>query len=496
MTGYADSGGSLFSQSMAGFFAKSGTASQDMASRPILVSRSRILEQSAPMARAAIDRITAGVCGGTGLEYAPTVSDFFEPEAYHALCEALKRALRLSSITHAFDSQGRMSWAQMQRLACRNWLLSGDVFFVRRAGKMHSSWRALEGDRCYTPPFMHAMGTGVVAEYRGARVIDGVELDDESKPVAYWFVKDPTALLSGAESDFERIPAYDDLGLPLVVHLASFERPDQYRGIPLLSGVIESVWSTQSYSKAELQAAILESCFSMFIRTKTDPTQNPFAADLDLDRPVIPDEAPSGDEKSPDFRMVPEMLMDRFGVRQANAIGPGETRHLAEGEDVVVVDPKRPSSGFSAFLDTQNRQVAAAIGLPYNILNQTFDGMTYSAARASLVIAGTVYKVWRGHFIESFLKPIFEVFAFDFVMRHAGEDNAFLCGYDAQTAAKLLACESEWNSPQTLCLDPKAELQAAEMAIEMGLIDRDEAARSIYGHNARGPAVDKGEGDA
>lgn len=485
MSGYSESGGSLFSQPMAGFFASSRTAQRDIESRPILVSRSRVLDQSAPMARAAIDRITAGVCGGTGLEYAPTASEYFEPEAYAAICGDLKKALKLSSMTHAFDIQRRMTFSQLQRHACRNWLLSGDVFFVRRPGMYSSAWRALESDRCFTPMFMQRRNIdGVVAEYNGAHVIDGIELDDDCKPIAYWFIKDPEQFESGCESDFVRVPAFDELGLPLVLHLACLERPDQYRGIPLLSGVIESIYSTQNYSKAELQAAILESCLSLFVRTKTDPTQNPFGADFDLDKPVIPE---ATDEKAPvDYRMVPEMMMDRFGMRNANAVGPGEMRHLAEGEDVVVVDPKRPSSGYSAFLDTQNRQIAAAVGLPYNILNQSFDGMTYSAARASMVIANSVYKLWRGHFVESFIKPLFEVFVYDFLTTHNALTWERLGNMDVRTAAALIACESEWNSTQTLCLDPKVELEAARLALDMGLIDRDEAARNIFGHGARG----------
>lgn len=488
MSGYSEGSGSLFSQTMGGFFSRSGTASEDIASRPVLVSRSRILDQSAPMARAAIDRITAGVCGGTGLEYAPTESTFFEPHVYEVICSQLKKALHLTSVSHGFDVQRRMTWPQMQRMACRNWLLSGDVFFVRRPGIYAAAWRALEGDRCFTPSFMALENlNGIVAKYKDHKVIDGVELDDDCRPVAYWFIKDPAKIDSGCENDFARIPAFDEFGLPLVLHIANLERPDQYRGIPLLSGVIESIYSTQNYSKAELQAAILESCLSLFVRTKTDPTQNPFGVGLDLDAPVVPEENSEHErEQSPDYRMVPDVNPEQFGVRSATAIGPGEMRHLAEGEDLVVVDPKRPASGYSAFLDTQNRQVAAAVGLPYNILNQTFDGMTYSSARASLVIANSVYKLWRGHFVECFMKPLFEVFAFDFLTSHIETMGPLIGEYDIRTAAKLIACESEWNSPQVLCLDPKAELDAASMAIDMGLIDRNEAARSIYGHGARG----------
>ena len=75
---------------------------------------------------------------------------------------------------------------------------------------------------------------------------------------------------------------------------------------------------------------------------------------------------------------------------------------------------------------------------------------------------------------------MFEVFAYDYLVRNGIETE-----FDTPTAAKILSCESVWNAPSALCLDPRAELESWKLAIEMGLADADEAALAVYGHPAK-----------
>lgn len=178
-TGYAAAGGSLFSQVMAGFLANSGTATEDISpSRRVLVSRARALDISCPMATAAVDRMVHGVLGD-GLSYSIGNSDFFERDEYQALCGGLKKSLKLASMTHSLDIQGRLTFAQMQRMACRNWLLSGDVFFVRRPNRTNCAWRIIESDRCLTPSQFNTNISGLKAinPDNGNTIIDGVEIN-------------------------------------------------------------------------------------------------------------------------------------------------------------------------------------------------------------------------------------------------------------------------------------------------------------------------------
>lgn len=480
-TGYAAAGGSLFSQAMAGFIANSGTATEDISpSRRIIVSRARALDISCPMATAAVDRMVHGVLGD-GLSYSIGNSEFFDDKSYRAICSGIKKLLKIASLTHALDIQGRLTFAQMQRMACRNWLLSGDVFFVRRPNRTNCAWRIIESDRCLTPTQFETTTNGLKAfnPDNGHTIIDGVELDDDARPVAYWFLNRYHDDITSAPEDWQRIDAFDDLGLPLVLHLFQPARPDQYRGLPLVSNIIETLYATKAYSSAELQAAIIEACLAIFIVSNTDPTRNPFgnAPSLDLDAPLIPEDG-SNNEK---FKLATNQNPNiPWGQNDFEMIGPGESKRLAEGEDIRTIDPKRPNSGYASFISAQNKAISAAIGIPQQVLEATFEGTSYAAARGAVIEASATYKVVRGFFIESFLKPIFEVFAYEHIIRHGIETE-----YDPLTAAKILSAESVWNAPSALCLDPRAELESWKLGIEMGLVDADEAALAVYGHPAK-----------
>ena len=282
--GFAAGSGAPNSQTLAGFNGVSYSATADiLPTRQILVSRARQLDMTCPLASAAIDRMTGGIIGA-GLTYAVSdTSEFFDNEFYKALTDELKRLLKRRSISRLFDAQCRLTFNQIQEMACRNWLLSGDVFFVRRQQPNGAfAWRAIESDRVMSPYYMFSPDStengmsfyALINPDTGNRIIDGVELDDDASPVAYWVVKDyiDKPLLITPEQ-IERIPSHDSDGLPVMIHLFKPTRPDQYRGVPLLANVIETLHNTRNYAQAELQAAIFQSAVWGFF-TSNNPTSD------------------------------------------------------------------------------------------------------------------------------------------------------------------------------------------------------------------------------
>lgn len=475
MSGFSELGGSLFSQGLSGFLANSLSANEDITpSRRILVSRARVLDMSVPIARAAVDRIVSGVVGGGLLWDDPVSSEFFSDDIdrYKRIVKNIQKRLKIWSLSHVCDCQGILTFSQLQRIVARNWLLSGDVFLIRVKKDTLSGWRVIEGDRCATPLDFtpkDIMQPKFVNPENGRTVIDGVELDEYGSPCAYYFFKDYNYITNS----YERIPARDINGLPLVIHVYNAERPDQYRGVPLLSSVIETIYGTACYAQSELQAAILESCYSLFIESELRPSIDPFApTDLeDLQKPLIPDE---------NYKLSPDNTSP-LGLpglaKRANLIGPGETRRLLPGENIKAIDPKRPNSGFENFMKTQNGMIAAAIGVPLQVLQSTYDGTTYASARAATVEAWRTFKVYRSIFIETFIKKIIEVFSYECLLDTYKEPMPEL--------AKIISLESSWTGPSAVCLDPVKELQAYQVALDMGLVSVDEVAQGIYGHSAR-----------
>ena len=472
--GYAGAGGSLQSQTLDGFNSWSSTATNDILPvRMWLVSRSRQLAISNPMAAAAIDRMVGGIVGD-GLTYVPTDDT-----------KDLAKSWVLASYTKALDAQKRQTFLQMQALACRNWLLSGDVFFVKKPGDI-TSWRAVECDRVQSPYF-YADRNG---EYQtpicinpdnGNRIVDGVELDADSIPCAYWILNDyisqPWIV---TPSQIERIPALDDDGHPFVLHLFAPNRPDQYRGVPLLSEVIESLHATTGFIRSVEQAAQFQAAVWGFVTSENptlDETEPLFSRELDQKIPVEPadDKTPSS---TPTMTLSPDYAQDIDGRAYYDKIYPrpktvsaGELWNLKPGEDVKFLQPTNPNNTFSDYIKAQTGMVASAIGVPLQVLSCNYDG-TYASARGSVLEANRQFKRYRGFFIEQFIKPIFEQFVYDLT----GDWDSAL----------YQSVVSQWQAPTALCLDPTKEIDAWTKAIQLGLCTRDEAAQALYGHKATG----------
>ena len=494
--GYGGAGGSLTSQALAGFNSWSSTATIDLLpTRMILVSRARQLVISHPTASASINRMVGGIIG-TGLTYAyPTDSEYInEPYDYSNISFLIKKQLNLASQLHLLDAQKRQTFNQIQELACRNWLLSGDVFFVRRFRDGLSSWRAVECDRCQSP-YYYAKWDDCGNELcvnpsTGNRIVDGVELDGDSIPVAYWFLKDYiTQPLSVTDEQIERIPAKDhETDQPLVLHLFKPLRPDQYRGIPILADQIESLHSTKNYVQAELQAAQFQSAIWGFLTSQNptyDETEPLSSRDLDEKIPTEP-KTQSTPTTAPTMQLSSDFAeeMDRRIVSETmfpkpKVVSAGQLWHLKEGEDVKFLQSTHPNSNFESFVKAQNNMTASAIGLPRQVLECNYDG-TYASARGSVLEANETYKKYRSYFIESFIKPVFQVFVYETLKEYGADDD------DCEYLSQAMSLESIWQAPTALCLDPTKEVDAWAKAIQLGLVDRDEASRALYGHKATG----------
>jgi lambda family phage portal protein len=483
--GYAGAGGSVNSQALAGFNSWSGTATGDLYTRRVLVSRSRQLAISQPMAAAVIDRMTGGIIG-SGLKYqAPESSEFIDNSIYADLAKYITKKFKLSSHIHAIDAQGILDFYQMQELACRNWLLSGDIFFVR----FEEKWRSIESDRCISPILYSERSkfTGICYNPdNGNRIIDGVEIDSSGVPIAYWFLKDyiTTPLIEDL-SQIERIPAYDPDGYRVVLHLYKPVRPDQYRGIPILADIIESLHNLKNYTQAELQAAQFQSAIWGFL-TSENPAYDETDAlsDYDLDRPI--NTGKEADENTVTMQISSDnggdinknILYNRY-YPEPKRISAGQFMHLKAGEDVKFLQSTHPNNNYSGFMTAHNGQIASAVGIPRQVLECAYDG-TYASARGSVLEANRTFKNYRSFFINTFVRPVFERFVYDTLK------NSVQLSQSAGEIAAAMSIESIWQAPTALCLDPAKELDAWNKAILLGLVDKDEAAQALYGHKATG----------
>ena len=177
-----------------------------------------------------------------------------------------------------------------------------------------------------------------------------------------------------------RVVAYgEETGLPNVLHIMQAERPEQYRGVTYLAQVIEPLLQLRRYTDSELTAAVVESFFTAFIKTESDPSAFPF------------NEVGDGEVQD---GTTGESEQGISTDENEYEMGPGQINVMKPGEDVVFGDPKRPAGGFDAFVQAICKQVGAALEIPADLLLKAFNA-SYSASRAALLEAWKAFKMWR-----------------------------------------------------------------------------------------------------
>lgn len=205
--------------------------------------------------------------GASGLICTPNASQYTgrsgaqaqkDVEAWnHARSENWQRWFR------APELNSNISGAQLTRLWSGLLFDTGEIFVnlitfadCGRAGKC-PRFQTIDSHRCETP--------GDKRDNNGNPIIDGVEIDLNGKPVAYWIKRTnfDALLTSGQNANtlFDRIPAYDPANWKKggIIHKFKYRRPGQIRGIPEGFSVYNLARDHMDLHKLEMQAAKLAS---------------------------------------------------------------------------------------------------------------------------------------------------------------------------------------------------------------------------------------------
>ena len=452
-SGYDESGASRNKNSMRGWLASSKSPQEDIDRNiPILRQRSRSLYMSAPLAVAAIKTNRTNIVG-EGLRLKSTIDAAFlrmTPEAAAEWQRNTEREFELWADSKFCDSTRVNNFYEIQQVACLSWLMNGDacalVEYERPTPAFPYGLRVhlIEADRVSTP---HTSGTAVnlyaTESTTGNRIFNGVEVTDAGRVVAYHICSTyPNSQLRAAKK-WQRVKAFGDkTGTPNVLMIFEAERAEQYRGVPYLAPVIESLKQLTRYGEAEMMAAVINGFFTVFITSEGNTGEVGFTGVLD-------------DE-------------DRVSDDDLNyELGPGMVNVLKPGEKIDIADSKRPSSNFDAFTTALAKYVGAALEIPVELLIKSFNS-SYSASRAALLEAWKAFRMKRKWLAADFCQPIYDIFLTEAIAN--GRIKA--PGFFLDPAIKKAYCRAQWNGPAPGMLDPVKEATAAEKRIAIGVSTR------------------------
>lgn len=471
-SGYSEGGASHNNKSLKGYNPKKLGYKADIgANLSTLRDRSADLAINTPVGTAAINTSTTHTVGA-GLNVFPKPKFQIlgiSAEDTRAWARKVRAEFDLWAESKDCDIYRKNNLYDMQSIAYQGYLTDGDSFAVFRRKPTTPDMpytlrlQLIEGNRVSNPltssTYVTGDPTGVEAlnPDNGNRILNGVEIDTDGAIVAYWVSNQvPGEPITSLLTAWARVEAYGKrTSIPNVLQISNDTRPEQYRGVPYLAPVIETLKQVYRYTNAELTSAIIKSYFALFFTeaVTNSGSLNDMLADNGVDDPTEP-------------------VVD---VSEYN-LGPGTLNALPKGVDVKSVDASNAQSTFEVFSTQLIKQVGAALNQPYEVLMKNFNS-SYSASRAAMLQAWEEYKLRRKWFARDFCQPIYEVWLMEAVANGRIEAPGF---FDDPLIRKAW-CNADWFGPTMSILDPVKDMNGSTLRVENGVSTREREAAEMTG---------------
>ena len=451
-SGYGNYGANGVKKSVIGWMHGGGSHKEDIEDHvKTLRERSRdLFYGGSNIATAAVKRLRTNTVG-TGLHLKSTINEEvlgISSEEARTLEETIEREFAHWANSTNCDMERLDNFYQLQQLALLNALLSGDAFALmtttKRVGSIYDlRIKLVEADRVSTPD----------KEKINPLFCEGVEKNEEGEVVAYHISKFHPLSFDREPREWIRVKAFGEkTGRRNLIHIMNRERIEQVRGVPFLSPVIESIKQLGRYTEAEILAAVINGLFTVFIEKENGSNGALFG------------------------EAIPEEMQVDAQDENSIELAPGAVIDLREGEKANMVNPGRPNQNFDPFVMAIIKQIGAALEIPYELLIMAFSN-NYSASRAAILEFFKVIKMYRKWFITDFCQPIYV----EWLSEAVAKGRIIAPGFFADPIIKDAYCSAEWNGPSSGQLDPKKEVEAAELRVQSGFSTRERETTELTG---------------
>jgi lambda family phage portal protein len=418
---------------------KLGSADSDtVPDLPMLRARAADLERNDPIAAGIAETKSTHIVGAGITPRSQIDREFLglsdeQADAWERDCD---RLVNWWMESRACDITGRRDFFSIEELVLLGALGRGDILAVRR-------YKEQKGDLLGTR--VQLVEADRVCNRLGAQnsttLMDGVEMDEDGRTTKFHVLnRHPGEIGYGfgsssyGGSDWTPVDAFDSAGRPRALLVFKQRRPGQTRGTPLLAPVIERLKQISRYGESELMAAVIQSFFTVFIKTATGEEGL-----ADMGDPNTAAQATATPATANDVRL-----------------GQGAVVGLAPGESIETANPTRPNASFDPFMLAWFRQIGIAVNIPYEILIKHF-ASSFSASR------GAMLEFYRGvikdrtWLVREFCQPVRE-----WVVEEAVAQGLLSArGFFDNPLVRAAYCRAEWTGPAMGQLDPKAEVDAA-----------------------------------
>lgn len=404
---------------------------------PALRDRSRDQMRNAPMATGALNTDVLHVIG-SGLSYTPAINPrrlgISEARAQEWTQDTKERFAAWAASPDC-DLRRQLDFYSLTELAYRTWLESGDGFvltpIVQRNGRDTLALQLLEADRISTPR----------GKRDGLELQDGVKLDPNTGESLAIFISKyhPGDFRYGNVQEWTEVAIRGETGRRNVLHLLDVVRPGQVRGVPWIAPILEPLKQLGKWTDAEINAAVVSSVFSVFVKMDVDAFAELF------------------DEQSQN-RIVNE------SQKWSGALDTGKAVNLLPGEEITTATPGRPNPEFDPFFQAIIAQLGVSLGMPKEVLMMHFQS-SYTAARGALLMAWRRFFQRREKTAKLFCQPVLELW----LANEVASGRIAAPGFFSSPEIKAAWCASTWTGDGPGSVDPVKEVTAAKMRVELGI---------------------------
>jgi len=291
-----------------------------------------------------------------------------EDEGWNRETEA---AFKAECIDQPCDNTGRWNYHQIVHKAFHSYRSHGDFFLIRTP----YGPQCVEANRCGTP--IDQRGT----KEEGITVIHGVAVSDTTEQVVGYYIGKPNKWGYIAVDKWKKYPVFETDGIKqwradVIHHVFNPQRVSFTRGIPALTSAVTTIYKLFGYIDAELVAAKVHACLSLFIQV------------------------------SDNNRVPSPFTQGRFSGGQTDLhqkvekLEPGMIKYLNLNEEIKPVTPNRPANAFDMFVMRMLMFIGRPLCMPLVLTALDFAQATYMNMRGALQQAQKNYKREQEHVVK------------------------------------------------------------------------------------------------
>ena len=362
-----------------------------------------------------------------------------------------------------FDFKKQLTFGEFQELVRREAILCGDGVIISRVNRYTGlpAWDWINGNNIRTP------GDYKVAS--GHKIINGVEIDEYGRHVAYYIQK-----VVGDDIKFERVPVKGEKSGRQISWMVygSEKKADDVRGEPLLACVLGMLKDIDRYKDAEVRAAVINALIA-------------FTVQRDDSSPI--GSRPTAGLQRPMHEVGPIAAEDKTGHQPIQLMQPGTVfDDLAPGEKVVSYQTNRPNVNYAAFEGAILDAICWSLEVPPEIVKLKFTS-SYSASRQANNEFEVYLKYRNFKNAKDFCQIIYEEFIIQSVLNNQMELPGFVlaCFDSSKWRIKAAWLSCAWSGLSRPSVERTKDVKAANDALDNGLTTFDDECRRLSGKSFR-----------